>query len=272
MDGRTTPIAASIAALRAEGDALDALVSELPARGWRLPTPAVGWTIAHQIGHLHWTDEVALLALSDADAFAEVVRAAARAPLTVSDEAAAARAQEEPSLLLRAWREGREALATALAAVPAGERVAWFGPSMSPRSMVTARLMETWAHGQDVADALGVTRTPTDRLREVCELGVRTRDFAFRLNGLEPPAEAFRLELLAPDGTTWVWGPQEARDIVTGTAEAFCLVVTQRRELASVDLTPEGEQAVRWLDIAQAFAGAPKAVTRAALAEREDRG
>src|SRR5690606_30217002 len=38
--------------LRAEGDDLDALVATLPDENWALPTPAEGWTIAHQIGHL----------------------------------------------------------------------------------------------------------------------------------------------------------------------------------------------------------------------------
>ena len=50
--------------------------------------------------------------------------------------------------------------------------------------MATARLMETFAHGRDVADALGAhARAATARLRHVCHLGVRTRGFAYLING-----------------------------------------------------------------------------------------
>ena len=137
-------------------------------------------------------------------------------------------------------------------------------PRMSPRSMATARLMETWAHGQDVADALRVHREPTERLRDVAHLGVRTRDFAFSINEIDAPAEEFRVELTAPDGSVWTWGPEDAAQRVTGSAEDFCLLVTQRRELDQVDLVAMGDDAHRWLEIAQAFAGPPKSVVRAA--------
>jgi uncharacterized protein (TIGR03084 family) len=124
--------------------------------------------------------------------------------------------------------------------------------------MATARLMETWAHGQDVADALSVRRVPTDRLRDVCHLGVRTRDFAFRINGLEPPAGEFRIELTAPSGETWSWGPEDATGRVTGSAEDFCLVVAQRRDHQETSLVAEGPAAQQWLPIAQVFAGPPR--------------
>jgi uncharacterized protein (TIGR03084 family) len=259
----------SIRALRAEGMDLEGLVSDLTTEQWRTPTPAVGWTVAHQIGHLQWSDEGALLAIADPTAFAEILEQAARTPLDVTDAEAARRAQWPAADLLDRWRAGRERLATALADVPADERIPWFGPALKPRSMVTARLMETWAHGQDVADALGVTRTPTQRLRDVAHLGVRSRDYAYRVNGLEPPAAAFRVELRAPDGGTWTWGPEDAAERVTGSAEAFCLVVTQRREVGEVDIAAHGEEAARWLRFAQAFAGPPKDVVRASLAGRD---
>ena len=73
--------------------------------------------------------------------------------------------------------------------------------------MATARLMETWAHGQDVADALGVPRAPTDRLRHVAHIGVRTRDFAYLVRDRTPPAEPFRVELAGPSGDAVDVGP-----------------------------------------------------------------
>jgi len=123
--------------------------------------------------------------------------------------------------------------------------------------MATARLMETWAHGLDVADALGVTRPASERLRSIAHLGVRTRDYAFVVNNLAPPAEPFLVELRGPGGDTWSWGPPDAAQRVTGPAEDFCFLVTQRRPLRSLGLTAHGPDARRWLEIAQAFAGPP---------------
>ena len=104
--------------------------------------------------------------------------------------------------LLADWRETRDRLHDELLAVADGRKLPWFGPPMSAASMATARLMETWAHGLDVADALGVKRPATARLRSIAHIGVRTRDFAFSINGLTPPAEPFRVELRAPDSST----------------------------------------------------------------------
>jgi uncharacterized protein (TIGR03084 family) len=125
--------------------------------------------------------------------------------------------------------------------------------------MVTARLMETWAHGQDVADTLGTSRQPTDRLRHVAHIGVRARDYAYHVNGLTPPDEAFRVELTGPSGDTWVWGPEQAVQRVTGPSLDFCLLVTQRRHRDDLTVTAEGSEAEHWLTIAQAFAGPPGA-------------
>ena len=240
-----------------EGDDLDALVATLSAQQWAARTPAPGWTVAHQIAHLAWTDEVALLAATDAPGFARELEAALPRIDTFVDDAAAEGAAVEPAELLARWRAGRRALLEALAAVPAGTKLPWFGPPMSPSSMATARLMETWAHGQDVADALGVTRRPTARLRHVAHLGVRTRDFAYLARNLTPPTEQFRVELTGPDGEVWTWGPAEASQRVTGPALDFCLLVTQRLHRDDAVIIAAGADAEQWLGIAQAFAGPP---------------
>ncbi|WP_199433089.1 TIGR03084 family metal-binding protein [Qaidamihabitans albus] len=240
-----------------ESQELDDLVAGLPGVEWARPTPAKGWTIAHQIAHLAWTDEKALVAAREPEGFAaEARRALASGPGYV-DEGAAEGASKPPAELLAAWRESRARLADALADVPPGTKVPWFGPPMSPASMVTARMMETWAHGQDVADALGARRTPSARLWHIARFGVRTRDFAFQLRSLTAPAEEFRVELTAPDGSSWSFGPEDAGQRVTGSALGFCLVVTQRRHPADTDLRAEGAGAAEWLGIAQAFAGVP---------------
>jgi len=117
--------------------------------------------------------------------------------------------------------------------------------------------METWAHGQDVADALGVRREPTDRLRHICYLGVRTRGFAYANRGLPAPEGEVYVEVTAPGGETWSWGDPAAPDRITGPAEHFALLVTQRRHRDDLDLTVSGDRAREWVAIAQAFAGPP---------------
>ena len=243
--------------LRAESDALDDLVAPLSPERWADSTPAAGWTIAHQIGHLLWTDKVALLAVTDEPGFAEVLADAATDPSGFVDKGAEELAAVAPAELLADWRVTRGRLHDALLTVASGRKLPWFGPPMSAASMATARLMETWAHGLDVADALGVTRPATERLRSIAHLGVRTRDYAFVVNNLTPPAEPFLVELRGPGGDTWTWGPPEAAQRVSGAAEDFCFLVTQRRALSALDITAEGSEARQWLQIAQAFAGPP---------------
>ena len=246
-----------VADLRAESEALDALVANLAAEQWATPTPAPRWTIAHQIGHLLWTDRLALTSITDEPGFTAIVAAAQATMDTFVDDGADELAAQPPARLLADWRRTRNDLHAALPTVPDGRKLLWFGPPMGAASMATARLMETWAHGLDVADALGVAVVPTARLRSIAHLGVRTRDFAFTVHGLTPPAEPFRIELTAPDGTEWVWGPDDAAQRVTGTALDFCYLVTQRRARAGLDLHARGADAEKWLDIAQAFAGPP---------------
>jgi len=246
-----------VADLRAESDDLDALVAPLPAHRWAEPTPAAGWTIAHQIGHLLWTDRVALTAVTDEAGFAAALEAAQADPIGFVDSAADELAAVAPAELLTDWRVTRRRLHEALLTVPDGRKLPWFGPPMSAASMATARLMETWAHGLDVADALGVKRPATERLRSIAHIGVRTRDYAFAVNNLAPPTEPFLVELRAPGGETWTWGPPDAAQRVTGSAEDFCFLVTQRRPLGALDVTAHGPDAQRWLGIAQAFAGPP---------------
>jgi enediyne biosynthesis protein E11 len=246
-----------LADLAAEGDELDRMVSGLDADQWRLATPAPGWTIANQISHLASSDRLAVLAATDAQAF-EVRRAELIADF---DEAVGADASEfasdPPDRLLWVWREARSGLQTALARVAEGQRVPWVVNAVSPATLATTRLMELFGHGQDVADALGARRPVTDRIVHVARLGVRTRDYAFLARGLTPPAEEFRIELSAPGGEVWSWGPEDAAQGVSGPAIDFCLLVTQRRHRDDLRLVVRGADANRWLSFAQAYAGPP---------------
>ncbi|MCF3166057.1 TIGR03084 family protein [Streptomyces violaceoruber] len=251
-------VVAVIDDLREEGDELDALVSALDGPDWLGPTPAERWSIAHQIAHLSWTDEVALLAATEPDRFGDEVAKALAAPEAFVDEAADALvAAHAPDALLARWREGRQRLEKVLRDAPDGTRIPWYGPAMSVASMASARLMETWAHGQDVADALGVTRTPTTRLRHVARIGVRARNYAFMVRGITAPEEEFRVELQTPEGEMIAYGPEGAAQRITGPLLDFCLLVTQRAHRADLAVTAEGASADQWLGIAQAFAGPP---------------
>jgi len=245
-----------LADLAAENDDLDGRVADLDATGWARATPAEGWSIAHQVAHLAWTDQASLLAATDEAAFGRVLKAAVADPAGFVDTAAAEGATLPGDQLLWQWRSVRSQLLQALGAVPPEKKLPWFGPPMSPTSMATARLMETWAHGQDVADALDQERHPTDRLRHISHIGVRTRAFAFQLNGLAAPEADVRVELIAPSGELWTWGESDT-DTVRGPAVDFCLLVTQRRHLDDLTLSAEGVVAQAWLPIAQAFAGPP---------------
>ncbi|MDT5019312.1 MAG: hypothetical protein QOD39_5472 [Mycobacterium sp.] len=246
-----------VADLRDESTELDAMVADLEPARWAEPTPAPGWTIAHQIAHLLWTDRVSLIAVTDESGFAAELEEAAKDPTGFVDAAAEKLALTPPDRLLADWRQTRTHLHDELTAVADGRKLPWFGPPMSAASMATARLMETWAHGLDVADALGVDRPATARLRSIAHIGVRTRDYAFTVNGIAPPADPFLVRLRAPDGSTWSWGPEDAAQRVTGSVQDFCMLVTQRRPRSALDVTAEGEDAEHWLTIAQAFAGPP---------------
>ena len=247
--------------LALEGDWLESLVADLPEDEWRRTTPAEGWDVATTLAHLAWTDEVAVLAAGAADggegkaAWDAVVLEALGDPEGFVDAQALEGGKADPADLLARWRRARQELARVLSDLPSDTRMPWFGPPMSPTSMATARFMETWAHALDVAEALGEPVEPHDRVRHVCHLGVRTRGFSFANNGLEVPAEEVRVELVAPSGETWTYGPEDATQRVTGSAWDFALLVTQRAHREDLDVRAEGADADRWLDVAQAFAG-----------------
>lgn len=243
--------------LAAESVVLRGLVAGLDEAGWQRLTPAEGWTIADQIGHLAYFDDAAMQSATDPDEFrAELERALADGGIDADTIVAGFRTIPSPELL--AWfDESRSQLLALFRTLDPSLRVPWFGPPMSAASALSARLMETWAHGQDVADALGMTREPTDRLRHVAHIGISARPYSFAANGRSAPATPVRIVLTAPSGESWAWGPEDAADRVSGRALDFCLVVTQRRHLADTDLRIDGPVATEWMAIAQAFAGPP---------------
>ncbi len=247
--------------LGGEQQALDDVVAELSSDQWTIATPSPRWTIAHQIAHLAYFDHTAVIAITEPETFSDVAAelwAAAGAGEKAVDELTLAPLIELGAEgLLDRWRTNRNHLASAAARLNEDARVPWYGPSMGARSFLTARLMEVWAHGQDIVDALGVRRPATDRIRHVAQLGFITRGWSFANRGRLPPSAEVRLALTAPSGARWTWGSEGAPDSVIGLAEEFCLVVTQRRHLDDTALEVTGQGARDWLLAAQAFAGPP---------------
>jgi len=243
--------------LAAEHDDLDRIVAALAEGDLDTPTPSPGWSVRDQITHLAWFDGQATLAIVDPEAFAVGVRRFVADPAAMMAEHLTHGHGRGVEGMLGWWRGERSRFLEAARGVDPAGRVPWYGPPMSPASFVTARLMETWCHGQDVVDAVGAVRRPTARLRHVAHIGVRARAFSYATNGRTAPEEDVRVELEAPGGTLWSWGDAFAPDRVSGTALDFCLVVTQRRHRDDTDLRIEGPLAREWMEIAQAFAGPP---------------
>jgi uncharacterized protein (TIGR03084 family) len=241
--------------LAAEQDALDSLVANLDAQDWNRSTAAEGWSIGDAISHLAFFDRTARLAAVDADAFTADTKTMYASVVTGVDLSVEFGRSISTAELLDAWRVGRSALVEALRTLDPKSRVIWYGPAMSARSFATARLMETWAHGQDVADALGLPSLVSDRLRHVAHIGVGARAFSYIVRGRDVPDEPVRVELLGPSRDTWTWGDPDAANTVRGDALDFCLAVTQRRHVDDTNLEVIGEHANGWMAIAQSFAG-----------------
>jgi uncharacterized protein (TIGR03084 family) len=243
--------------LAAEHHDLDRIVAPLDPVRWDTPTPAEGWSVRDQVGHLAWFDRAAVQAMTDPDAFTAGLADIAADPQAWMDRTVVEGRTLAPADLLASWRAGRAALIDAAEGRDPKTRVPWYGPPMSLLSFLSARLMETWIHGHDVADGLGVDRTPTARLRHIAHIAVRARAFNYTQRGLALPEAEPRVELRAPDGGLWTWGPEDATDRISGEAIDFCLVSTQRRHIADTDLRVEGGHATEWMAIAQAYAGPP---------------
>ncbi|MDY7091151.1 MAG: maleylpyruvate isomerase family mycothiol-dependent enzyme, partial [Actinomycetota bacterium] len=194
-------------ALRAEAGEIDDLVAGLSPRQWSLATPAPGWTIAHQVAHLAFIAHLAGLAVTDPEGF-EALAKAARADFQAAVDAALTEyLADPPEQILARWRTELATATDALAAVPPGDMVRWLVNPLPPQVIAAAGMMEIFAHGQDVADALGVRRQPRDRWRHIAGFGARTRDFGYLARGLTPPVEEFRFELTGPSGDVWEFGP-----------------------------------------------------------------
>lgn len=248
--------------IAAETAALGDIIAGLTDDQWREPTPAHGWNTRDTIIHVGAGDWAAALAVNEPDNFN-----AAKARLTSEglslEDATGAKFDAMSGAQLWEWfNEERAKMLAGFAKLDPKSRIPWFGPDMGARMFATARLMETWSHGHDIADTFAQPYPATDRLRNVAHICVVTRGWSYANRGEQMPAADVRVELSAPSGEEWTWGPDNAPDTVVGDAYDFCLAVTQRRHWTETNLTVTGDAARGWMDIAQAFAGPATTVER----------
>jgi len=244
--------------LEAEYDALDGIVTDFDKTQYETETQFWEWRVRDEISHLAYIDGKARLAATDREGFALHVEEVLKDPEAFEDDQLDRGRSMTWVELLEWWRQERTTLLTALESFDPKFRLPWYGPPMSARSFAIARIMETWAHGQDIIDALGIHRLLSDRLYYIADLGVRTFGWSFSNRRMKVPDTRVRVELISPSGRLLNWGPEDAENIVRGTAEDFCLAVTRRRHIADTGIVTEGPVAGRWMSIAQAFAGPPE--------------
>ena len=247
-----TALAALLADLEAEQRELQAVVAHIDADAWLRPTPAWGWDVRDTIAHLADTDEMAVDTVHDGpDAInARAARAASGEDVTYRG---VLRGRRVPGADVAAWWAGAsKRVREELAGVPEDRRLAW-GIGMRPPSLVTARLMEVWAHGLDVRTALGVPAVDTDRLAHIAWLATRALPYAYSVAGREMPPAPLRVDLTLPSGATWSSGPPGAADRITGSAGEYCRVFVHRLRPADTSLVVEGDAARSAIGVARAF-------------------
>ena len=242
---------------RQETRALHGLVASLAPGTCDEPTQFKDWTITDVIRHLHFWNRMAHFQLSDPDALAAHLKQMAKRAIPMRAYEAEQLGHLAPAELVAEWAAFAETAADLFAAADPRARLRWAGPDMSARSSITARLMETWAHGQEVYDHAGVVRKNHDRIRNIVTLGVNTFGWTYATRGETPPGPMPNLVLTAPSGGTWTHGEPSQTERIEGLAEEFCQVVTQTRNIADTSLKVTGPVATDWMSKAQCFAGAP---------------
>lgn len=246
---------------RAESASLYELLCDIAERDYAEPTLFKRWSTNQVLRHLHTWNWAAMASLSDRQAFADYMdglQSKTRSGKTMSDVERQFCDGAEGKALLALWQETYEKTANLFSDADPKMRVKWAGPDMSARSSITARQMETWAHGQAVFDLFGVNRVDGDRIRNIAHLGVNTFGWTFATRGQEPPGEAPRVRLNAPSGAVWEWHPDSETGLVAGVATEFCQVVTQTRNILDTSMEVTGDVAKTWMAQAQCFAGGPE--------------
>ncbi len=246
---------------RTECDVLAEALDPLSDQDFETETLFKRWTLHDVIAHLHifnWAADASIHRPEDFRSFMTGLReprAGGRSMRQITDDWFDG---DRNRAVFERWRDYYPQVCERLDGVDPKLRVEWAGPSMSVRSSLTARQMETWAHGQEVFDALGRDRRETDRIKNIVVLGINTFGWTYNVRKLEVPKTMPHLRLVSPSGATWEWNETESANRVAGSALEFCQVVTQVRNIADTRLQLEGDVAKEWMGMAQCFAGPPE--------------
>ena len=249
-----------VADFRAECDCLAEVLAPLSDNDFERATLFKEWTLHDVVAHLHIFNYAADASIHDLAAFDgfKQFMAARRGRLSLRELTDEWFEGRRNRAVYDVWREYYPRMCERLEGVDPKQRAEWFGPSMSVRSSITARQMETWAHGQEIFDVLGLDREDADRIKNIVFLGINTFGWTYAVRGLGPPKVVPCLRLTAPSGEIWTWNAEETANRITGNAVDFAQVVTQVRNVADTSLEVTGPIATEWMGMAQCFAGAPE--------------
>lgn len=234
--------------LVAEQQFLDQSLQRIPIKHWDRPTPSPGWTVRDTISHLADFAELAADTLAGGNRIAEWRKAS---DLDELRQRAITRGRGmRPQDVIEWWRGGRAHVVEPLSHMSVDDRVEWIQGSMSAQTFATFRLMETWAHGLDIYEALQMEVEDTPRIRHVCWLGWKTLPYAFKTAGLD--YSPIRIEVIGPGYAKWVYGPEDTEDRIKGAASEWARVAV-RRAPGDIRLEVTGEVAAQAVEVAQAY-------------------
>lgn len=247
--------------LVAEEQSLDQFLQRIHERDWKLPTPAIGWSIHDTVSHLAYTETFAAEAMRKGPGFIE------QANVGSIDDWTKEGVERGRNLRYQAviewWRNGRADVVDELSRMEARDRVPWVVAPMGARAFATMRLMETWAHGLDIKaaayDRIVVGEEEEDpyadtvRLRHVAWLAHRMLPWAFDQANVPFPDDGIRVELMGPKYAFWVYGPPDSPNVVSGVAGDWCRVAVQRLDPADTTLKAVGDVAEVALTAVRAY-------------------
>ena len=239
--------------LTAEYDRLDGIFAGLSAAGWASPSAAAGWRVVDVLLHLAQTEEAVA---------ATVTGVPVRPGMPVPEQGAVsvdeamdrwvAAERAGPEVVYPRWQEARHRSVAALRAADPDTASPWASAPLRPATLATTRLAEHWAHTLDITGPLSIPYPDTARLWHIARLAHRSLPYAFAVAGEEPGP--VRVELTAPDGTTWQYGPADAPSTITGPAGEFCRVGARRLAPEESGLTTTGPHGVTALRVLRNYA------------------
>ena len=241
-----------------ESSCLERLLYSVGDGEYNLATQFKNWTISDILRHLYLFNKAAKNTLVDQPKFFRLMndlQNARETGMTLLEIQLEMLDGLSGKALLNSWGSSYRELAKIYSLTDPKKRVKWAGPDMSARSSITARQMETWAHGQAIFDLFGKKRQETDRIRNIAHLGVSTYGWTFTNRSLSMPEPAPHVCLVSPKGEKWVWNTPQEDNSVFGLAVEFSQVVTQVRNIADTSIVTKGENAMKWMAVAQCFAG-----------------